>query len=176
MRCCHVLLSTAAAGAACGAQYGVASNCKLCSVKVVKDDEQQWIDGINFVRDTCTVTKSLCVVNFGFFASAYTEAMKEAIISAIDAGIVVVTNAGYGYANACVGSEQAIEKAITVGLTEWNDEKRADSNFGPCVDVYAPGKGIYLPGLQSSTHVKIFDEHGESCKFQRELESLVPFI
>lgn len=163
--------STAAAGVACGAQYGVASNCKLCSVKVVKDDEQDWIDGINFIRETCTATESLCVVDTEFFGIPFSAALnlKNAIISAIDSGVVVVMNAGVAGMDACVGSEQAIGQAITVGFSTKIDTKTANSNFGACVDVYAPDEDVIVPGISGPDDFRFSDidiGSGTARKFQ----------
>ncbi len=59
---------------------------------------------------------------------------------ATDAGIIVVVAAGNDAINACDTSPASAPEAITVGSTELkNDSITSFSNFGPCVDIFAPG-------------------------------------
>jgi subtilisin family serine protease len=57
-------------------------------------------------------------------------------------GIVVVVAAGNNGKDACAYSPGATPEAITVGATEADDTLLHNSNFGPCVDVFAPGAWI----------------------------------
>ena len=166
-----IYFSTASAGAACGGKYGVASNCQLCSVKTVAGDGinkapvKGWIDAINHIKAYCTASKSLCVVNIQNWPNN-DDGLNAAVISAIDVGVVMVIAAGYTNTNACFGLDQAIKEAITVGFVKVDDQKTDDSNWGPCVDVYAPGDRIVVPGIESSSHVVESNRAGIACKFQ----------
>lgn len=63
-------------------------------------------------------------------------------VNAVAAGIVVVVAAGNEGADACSISPAFVKNAISVGASDWNDRRAPFSNYGPCVDVYAPGVEI----------------------------------
>jgi cerevisin len=65
-----------------------------------------------------------------------------AVNGAVDAGIVFAVAAGNDNRDACNYSPAAAELAITVGASTITDERAYFSNFGPCVDVFAPGLNI----------------------------------
>ena len=165
-----VFFSTAAAGAACGAQYGVASDCQLCSVRIRSASGnapvQGWIEAIDHIRLSCTASSSPCVASIELWADDNNDALNAAVVAAINAGVVMVINAGYKNADACIGANQAIKEAITVGLADVYDDLTGNSNWGPCVDVYAPGDRIVVPGIESSSHVVESNRAGIACKFQ----------
>lgn len=69
--------------------------------------------------------------------------LNMAIQEAVDDGIVVVVAAGNAAADACRYSPGAAPAAITVGATEANDSRLSQSNFGSCVDIFAPGAWIF---------------------------------
>jgi subtilisin family serine protease len=69
-------------------------------------------------------------------------ATDTAIQNATAAGVVVVVAAGNASADACGGSPSRAPAAITVGSSERNDSRSGFSNFGPCVDLFAPGGGV----------------------------------
>jgi subtilisin family serine protease len=162
--------SSVAAGAACGTKYGVSAGCQLCSIKVVDKNAnlapvQNWINGVNFIKDYCMASKSLCVVNIDWWPKVNSDALNAAIVAAIDAGVVMVIYAGVGNVDTCkTDYAQPIKEAITVGITGENDKLAADSNYGACVDVYAPGDKIKGPGLNSATD-SYDKDWGISCKF-----------
>ena len=54
----------------------------------------------------------------------------------------MIVAAGNGDTNACTRSPASAPSAITVGATTIDDERSSFSNFGSCVDIYAPGSGI----------------------------------
>jgi len=68
--------------------------------------------------------------------------LNMAVRDAIADGIVVVVAAGNNNADACVYSPGSEPGAITVGATDSADAKLGISNYGKCVDVYAPGAWI----------------------------------
>ena len=170
-----IYFSTASAGAACGGKYGVASNCQLCSVKTVAGDGinkapvKGWIDAINHIKAYCTASKSLCVVNIQNWPNN-DDGLNAAVISAIDVGVVTVIAAGYTNTNACFGLDQAIKEAITVGFVKVDDQKTDDSNWGPCVDVYALGENVIGPGIGSSTEKTTTEYSGVACKFLNDAD------
>ena len=57
--------------------------------------------------------------------------------------------------DACNYSPAASAKAVTVGASTLGDERAYFSNFGPCVDVFAPGLNILSTWIGSNTAVKV---------------------
>lgn len=63
-------------------------------------------------------------------------------LKAVESGVVFVVAAGNDGRDACQYSPAAAEQAITVGATNLRDQRAYFSNYGPCVDVFAPGQDI----------------------------------
>jgi cerevisin len=68
--------------------------------------------------------------------------LDRAVNAAVDAGVHFAVAAGNDYKNACDYSPAAAEKAVTVGAVSIDDRMASFSNYGKCVDVFAPGKDI----------------------------------
>jgi cerevisin len=62
-----------------------------------------------------------------------------AVQNCVNAGIVVVTAAGNDFCNSCFFSPAAAVNGITVGATTIEDDIAYFSNFGQCIDMWAPG-------------------------------------
>jgi subtilisin family serine protease len=70
------------------------------------------------------------------------EPVDDAVNNAVAAGIVVVVAAGNSNVDACGFSPASAANVTTVGATARNDERASDSNFGTCIDIFAPGVDI----------------------------------
>ncbi|PCH35720.1 hypothetical protein WOLCODRAFT_28089 [Wolfiporia cocos MD-104 SS10] len=70
------------------------------------------------------------------------QALDSTVNRAVDAGVHFAVAAGNDNKDACNNSPAAAEKAITVGASTLGDERAYFSNYGPCVDVFAPGLNI----------------------------------
>ncbi len=84
------------------------------------------------------------------------EVVNKAVASAVEKGIVVVVSAGNKDHDACFNTPALEPTAITVGATDQFDKisrftPPKASNFGPCVDVYAPGSLIKSAYMRSTT-------------------------
>jgi hypothetical protein len=143
---------THVAGTVCGHKYGVASNCQLCSVKVLKGTTylggswSGWIAGLNHIDAYCAANPGTrCVVNMSLGAETH-EMLNQQIERAIAAGIVIVAAAGNHNDDACNYSPASATSSIAVGATTIHDGRWTglfkSSNFGSCVDVWAPGAQI----------------------------------
>lgn len=71
------------------------------------------------------------------------DAGNDAIRHAIQAGMTVVVAAGNQDRNACDLSPAGATDAITVGNIDQDDKRATGSSWGECLDVFAPGVGIY---------------------------------
>lgn len=143
---------THVASTACGKDYGVAENCVLCAVKVMdRYGSGTWsavIAGVDYVKTTCP--NGGCVANMSLGGGAYSQ-VDDAVNEAVEAGNIFVVAAGNSNANACNYSPARAANAITVGSTTHTDARSSYSNYGTCLDIYAPGSSIQAASSTSDT-------------------------
>jgi aqualysin 1 len=92
------------------------------------------------------------VANMSLFGSAST-AFDTAVRNSIASGITYVVAAGNDNRNACNFSPARVTEAITVGATTNTDARASFSNFGTCLDIFAPGQGITSTWFTTDTAV-----------------------
>lgn len=133
---------THVAGTVGGATYGVAKNARLYAVRVLGCDgsgsNSGVIAGVDWVANN-HVKPAVANMSLGGGASS---ALDNAVQNAISAGVTFVVAAGNDNANACNYSPARAANAITVGSTTSSDARSSFSNFGSCVDIFAPGSSI----------------------------------
>jgi serine protease len=91
------------------------------------------------------------VVNLSLGADAVVPSVDAAVANAVAQGYTVVVAAGNSVDDACSHSPAAAPQAITVAASNHYDEEAGFSNYGPCVDVYAPGSGVKSAWLTSDS-------------------------
>ncbi|KAH9949280.1 peptidase S8/S53 domain-containing protein [Amylocystis lapponica] len=79
------------------------------------------------------------------------RALDDTVNKAVDNGLHFAVAAGNDNRDACNNSPAAAEKAITVGASTLGDERAYFSNYGPCVDVFAPGLNVLSTYIGSET-------------------------
>jgi subtilisin family serine protease len=85
------------------------------------------------------------------------DILDAAVAGLVTAGVTSVLAAGNGNTDACGFSPASTPSGLTAGATTQNDSRAFFSNFGSCVDLFAPGDGIYSSlinggyGLKSGT-------------------------
>merc|ERR1719482_1078024 len=79
------------------------------------------------------------------------QAMRDAVDGAVNSGVVVVVAGGNSNSDACNFSPAFVPAAITVGSTTNSDTMSGFSNYGTCVDIFAPGSSIKSAGKASDT-------------------------
>lgn len=135
---------------AAGTKYGVAKQATLHGVRVLDcGGFGSWagvIAGVDFVANDCPNQSGRCVANMslGGFAN---QAVKNAVAAAIATGVPFAVAAGNNADNACSYSPANTSQAITVGAIDDGDQRAWFSNWGPCVDLFAPGvsiRGAYI--------------------------------
>lgn len=133
---------THVAGILGGATYGVAKRVQLHSVRVFNcsglGDVSTIIEAVDWV--TAHHTKP-AVVNMSL-GTPMSQALDEAVVNSINAGLVYVVAAGNYSMDACYWSPAHVPEAITVGATESDDARAPYSNFGACLDLFAPGTRV----------------------------------
>ena len=133
---------THVAGTAGGSSYGVAKQANLIAVRVFGcsggSPYETVIAAVDWVTD---VHSGPSVANMSL-SGGYFQAMNDATTNSINAGVVHVVAAGNATSNACSFSPASTPKAITLGASTINDNGAGFSNFGSCLDLWAPGDGI----------------------------------
>jgi subtilisin family serine protease len=81
----------------------------------------------------------------------FDQATNDAVTNSIADGVVYAIAAGNSNANACNSSPASTPNAITVGATDTNDARASFSNFGTCLDIFAPGVNITSDWSTSDT-------------------------
>jgi subtilisin family serine protease len=149
------------AGIAAGTAHGVAKNARVFSVKVVRCPNtavvSEVLAGVEWVTDHVAANGWRAVANASFRINGDTSTVEDAIEASIAAGIVWVVAAGNDNTNACTASPARVPAAITVAATSINDARWPLSNFGSCVDLFAPGEDIISLSNQSNTGTQPFD-------------------
>ena len=120
---------------------GVDWKCKLMPVKVLNSANwgyySWWAAGISYAKNN-----GANVINLSAGGTASSSNLTSAINSAISAGVIFVTithNDGDG----SVRYPGSLSQSITVGATDRSDIKSSFSNWGPEIDLVAPGRDIY---------------------------------
>ena len=144
---------THVAGTTGGRTYGVAKNVRLVAVRVLDCNGSGSfagvIAGINWVTSNHQAGQP-AVANMSLGGGLNT-AVNSAVTSSIADGVTYAVAAGNSNANACNFSPASTPNAITVGATARNDTRASFSNFGTCVDIWAPGVGILSAYNTSNT-------------------------
>jgi subtilisin family serine protease len=135
---------THVAGILGGRTYGVAKNVRLVGVRVLncagKGFDSDVIAGVNWVTaDHDANEVAVANMSLGGLPSV---AVDRAVRNSITDGIPYVIAAGNDGKNACNVSPARVAEALTVGMTQKNDQRNLTSNYGPCLDLFAPGSGI----------------------------------
>src|SRR5262249_10046163 len=133
---------THVAGTIGGATYGVAKNVRLHSVRVFscegKGTSALDIAAVDWV--TANHIKP-AVANMSLGGPAY-QAEDDAVKNSIAAGVTYVVAAGNETQDACNVTPARAPNTITVGATTSSDVRASFSNYGTCVNIFAPGLGI----------------------------------
>ncbi|MEU7840755.1 S8 family serine peptidase [Micromonospora sp. NPDC049114] len=144
---------THVAGTLGGSTYGVAKDVKLVAVRVLdcsgKGDTETILAGIDWVTANA-VKPAVANMSLGTVFGR-DPAMEQAVATSIASGITYAVAAGNSYDDACNYSPSALPTAITVGATDRIDMRATFSNWGSCLDTFAPGVGITSAGIASPT-------------------------
>ncbi|CAH6723080.1 subtilase-type proteinase Rrt12p [[Candida] jaroonii] len=137
---------THVAGIIGSSTYGVSKKVNIVEVKALADNGNgslsKIIAAVEFCINYLKKNGKLGVANLSLGSSA-NSILNMAIDSAVDDGLIVVAAAGNAGKNACAYSPASAEKAITVGsIDDRTDNLAFFSNYGPCVEILAPGVNI----------------------------------
>lgn len=146
---------THVAGIVGGTQYGVAKQVELISVQVLNANGEGSLSGmlrgLEYVMDQKMASpETPMVINFSLSGSQH-YLLDDAVEQAVAANITVIAAAGNYNQPACQYSPAAAQSAITVGATDEQDRLLSFSNYGPCVDLLAPGVNIVSADSRNTT-------------------------
>jgi aqualysin 1 len=126
---------------------GVAAGAPLVGVKVLACSGSGSTSGVIAGVDWVTANaKKPAVANMSLGGSA-SQALDDAVRASAQSGVAYALAAGNSGANACnssparagAGTNNGI---VTVAATDSNDNEASWSNYGSCVDIWAPGVSI----------------------------------
>ena len=133
---------THVSGTVGGTTYGVAKQVTIHPIRVLdcngSGSNSGVIAGVNWV----TANRQLpAVANMSLGGSA-SSTLDTAVANSIAAGITYAIAAGNDNQNACNYSPARTASALTVGATTNTDARASYSNYGTCLDIFAPGSSI----------------------------------
>ena len=142
---------THVAGTIGGSSYGVAKGVQLTAVRVLdcagSGSYADVIAGIDWVTQNA-VKPAVANMSLG---GGISTSVDNAVRSSISSGVTYAVAAGNDTANACNSSPSRVAEAITVGATTSTDARASYSNYGSCLDIFAPGSSIKSDWIGSTT-------------------------
>ena len=135
---------THVAGTVGGTTYGLAKQVTLHAVRVLScsgsGSNAGVIAGVDWVtQEHGSGTPAVANMSLG---GGISTALDQAVANSIADGVSYAIAAGNSNANACNSSPARVPSANTVGATTNTDARSSFSNFGTCVDIFAPGSSI----------------------------------
>jgi subtilisin family serine protease len=144
----HVASTTA------GAKFGLAKAATIHGVRVLDCNGSgsfaSVIAGVDHVRLDCPARGGNCVANMSL-GGGFSSSLNNAVANAVASGVPFAVAAGNESTDACTRSPASEPSAYTVAALADNDGHASFSNFGSCVDIYAPGVSILGANIGSST-------------------------
>ncbi len=135
---------THVAGTVGGSTYGVAKGVNLVAVRVLNcsgsGTNSGVIAGIDWVTTHHTGANP-AVANMSL-GGGVSSALDNAVANSIADGVTYAIAAGNSNRDACKFSPARVANAITVGATTSTDARASYSNYGKCLDLFAPGSSI----------------------------------
>jgi aqualysin 1 len=144
---------THVAGTVGSTTYGVTKSVRLVGVRVLNCQGSGSTSGVIAGIDWVTGNHGAgqpAVANMSLGGSASTS-LDNAVNNSINDGVSYAIAAGNSNANACNYSPARVAAAITIGATTSSDGRSSFSNYGTCLDLFAPGSSITSTWHTSNT-------------------------
>ncbi|WP_333918539.1 S8 family peptidase [Vibrio crassostreae] len=171
---------THVAGTIGGSQYGVAKNVNIVGVRVLScsgsGTTSGVISGVDWVAQNAS-GPSVANMSLG---GGQSTALDSAVQGAIQSGVSFMLAAGNSNADACNTSPARVPSGVTVGSTTSSDSRSSFSNWGSCVDLFAPGSQIksawYDGGYKTISGTSMATPHvaGVAALYLQENNGLTP--
>ncbi len=122
--------------------YGVAPGVTIIALRVLGCSGSGSYAGIIAAMDYVVANGSgPSVINMSLSGGA-SSSVNTAVRNTVNAGVVIAVAAGNSNTDACGSSPASAPDALTVGASTSSDSRSSFSNYGSCVDLFAPGSGI----------------------------------
>ena len=142
---------THVSGTVGGKTYGVAKKVALVGVRVLDCGGSGTWEGVIAGVDWVTANHSGPSVANMSIQGGKVQSVNDAITNSINAGVVYAVAAANFSDDACAYSPASTPLAITVGATTIGDARASFSNYGTCLDLFAPGDSITSDWYTSDT-------------------------
>jgi subtilisin family serine protease len=148
---------THVAGTTGGTTYGVAKGVALVAVRVLGCGGTGTVSSLIAGIDWVTANRILPAVANVSLATGTSSSLDAAVKRSIASGVTYAVAAGNGNSlgvaqDACKSSPARVTDAITVAATGSDDAKASWSNYGNCVDFFAPGVSITSAWVYGGTN------------------------
>lgn len=148
---------THVAGTVAATTYGVAKGADVYGIRVLNCNGNGTTAGVIAGIDWVAANHSgPSVANLSLGGSP-SNSLDNSITALFNSGVLPVVAAGNETANACNSSPARTPKAVTVASSTSSDSRSWFSNYGPCVDLYAPGSSILSLGISNDNATATFD-------------------
>ncbi|MDQ6870607.1 MAG: S8 family serine peptidase [Gemmatimonadota bacterium] len=143
---------THVSGTVGGKTYGLAKKVKLVAVRVLDCSGSGTSSGVIAGIDWVTANRVLPAAANMSLGGGKDVLLNQAVARSVAAGVTYAVAAGNSTADACNSSPSSEPSAITVGATDNTDTFAYFSNYGPCVDINAPGVNVTSDWLGTGTN------------------------
>ncbi|XP_011681854.2 uncharacterized protein LOC574954 [Strongylocentrotus purpuratus] len=154
---------THCAGTVGSQTYGVATGVNIYGVKVLNcagsGSTAGVIAGVEYVQANAP-GNSVASMSLGGGPSS---SLDDAVNSLVSSGVPCAVAAGNSDINACFASPARAELATTVGSTNRLDSRSSFSNWGTCVDIFAPGTSITSTWIGSDSATNTISGTSMAC-------------
>lgn len=137
---------THVAGIVAGKTYGVAKEATIVSVRVLDRDGNghvsHLLEGLQWTMTHVREKNPPAALVVMSVSTRRNKILNDAVDGIIKSGLAVVTAAGNAGNDSCAYSPASATSAITVAASNINDSRSSFSNFGGCINLYAPGENI----------------------------------
>jgi subtilisin family serine protease len=142
---------THVAGIIGATSYGVANQVRLRAVRVLNCTGSGTISGIIAGIDWVRLNRTNPAVANLSLGGGFSSTLNTAVNNLANSGVFVSVGAGGENGNACNVSPASAASAMTVAASTSSDAKASYTNYGSCVDIYAPGSSIISTWHTSTT-------------------------
>ena len=142
---------THTATTAAGTTFGVAKGAIVHPVRVLDCSGAGTVSGVIAGVDFVTQNRINPAVANMSLGGGISSALDQAVAASVASGVVYAIAAGNNAGNACNTSPARVTSALTVAASTFTDARASFSNFGTCVDLFAPGVNITAGWIGSNT-------------------------
>lgn len=133
-----------------GSGYGIAKAARLRGVRVLNCSGSGSTSGIIAAIDWVRVNRTNPAVANMSLGGGFSSSLNTAVNNLSNSGVFVAVAAGNSSANACNSSPASASAVFTTAASTKTDARASYSNYGSCVDAYAPGSSVQSAWIGST--------------------------